>query len=243
MDVNNQYGLFESQKKLLKLMSTFDLLCRENNVVYCADSGTLLGAIRHNGFIPWDDDLDVVVTRDNYNRLMQVDFSKYGLKYKRKVFIESLCFDDESENDASLLLDIFTIDNTPDSVIRRKMKIARIIMIHGLWHYYAPTQSVTPNSIIKRLYSSVFKFFGRFYTEEQIFMKFQKISKEDNGRDTSFVQCFNYLTRELHVLYPKDILDKVVRHKFETIEINVPTEYDVYLTNLYGDYMTPVKTK
>lgn len=242
MDIDNKYGLLECQQNLLQLMSSFDTMCQENDVQYSADSGTLLGAIRHGGFIPWDDDLDIVVKRKDYEKLMRLDFSKYGLKWVRKVWIESLCFADESKMTSKPILDIFILDHTPDNKWRRRIKLARIMIIHGLWHRDT-INSYKSDSLIKKVYSYVLGVIGKLFSDDQLFRRFQKVSQIGNNKPSHYVQCYNYLTHELHVLYPKDILDSVNRHQFENIEINIPSKYDVYLTNLYGDYMTPVQTK
>lgn len=242
MDLDNKYGLLECQQNLLLLMSSFDQMCQDNHIKYGADSGTLLGAIRHNGFIPWDDDLDIVVTRKDYEKLMALDFSKYGLKWVRKVWIESLCFVDDSSLSTKPIVDIFILDNTPDNKFFRKLKLVRILILHGLWHRYSKERYKT-NSILKKVYSFVLGNLGRLFSDEQIFRRFQRVSKIGNNKACQYVQCYNYLTHELKVLYPSNILDNVKRHRFENIEINIPSDYDTYLTNLYGDYMTPVQTK
>ena len=243
MDINNNYGLLDRQQKLLGLMSVFDRLCIENDIIYWADSGTLLGAIRHNGFIPWDDDLDVAMDRKNYDKLMSIDLGRLGLCYYRRTFIESICFLDDLKQRDKPVLDIFIMDNTPDNNFSRKIKIMHLMMIHGLWHHYS-TKKYSTKSIIKKCYSFIFGILGGIYKEEAIFRKFQRVCKKDNNKETKNVQCFNYLTHELNVIYPREIIYKgVERHQFESIEINVSKEYDIYLSKLYGDYMTPKKTK
>ena len=70
MDIENKYGTLKVQQRLLQLLKTFDALCKKNNIVYSVSSGTMLGTIRHQGFIPWDDDVDITIERKYYNRLM-----------------------------------------------------------------------------------------------------------------------------------------------------------------------------
>lgn len=67
MDLFNEYGTLEVQKGLLKLIKEFHAFCEANDIKYSLSWGSLLGAIRHKGFIPWDDDLDVMMDRKNYN--------------------------------------------------------------------------------------------------------------------------------------------------------------------------------
>ena len=69
MEDTTDYGLGPLQDKLLQVLRGFDALCRENAIAYSLHGGTLLGAERHHGFIPWDDDLDVSIRREDYRRL------------------------------------------------------------------------------------------------------------------------------------------------------------------------------
>ena len=62
----------ELQKRLLLLLKEIDEICKKNNITYYIDGGSAIGAIRHHGFIPWDDDIDIVMTRNNYNKFVQI---------------------------------------------------------------------------------------------------------------------------------------------------------------------------
>ena len=69
MDLDNSYGTLDMQTSLLELLKEFHKFCMANNIKYSLDWGSLLGAIRHKGFIPWDDDLDIMVDRENYEKI------------------------------------------------------------------------------------------------------------------------------------------------------------------------------
>ena len=67
-----QYDIREVQKKLLMILIEFDRICRKHNIKYSLEGGTLLGAIKYKGFVPWDDDIDIVMERPEYERFLKV---------------------------------------------------------------------------------------------------------------------------------------------------------------------------
>lgn len=81
IDTQNQYGTKERQLDLLEMLREVDILLREAGIQYSLCGGTLLGAVREQGFIPWDDDVDIMVDRVNFNRLLAVFRSKENMEY------------------------------------------------------------------------------------------------------------------------------------------------------------------
>ena len=80
-NLEDTYGFLELQDKILEIMVDIDKLCRENNIDYCLMGGSALGAKRHGGFIPWDDDLDIFMTPNNYEKFRNI-FLQKGNKEK-----------------------------------------------------------------------------------------------------------------------------------------------------------------
>ena len=83
MDVENKYGTLAIQMELLKLLKAFDAFCQQFGVKYTLSGGSLLGAVRHKGFIPWDDDIDCIVDRNNFNKLCDVIKDNKTLQFER----------------------------------------------------------------------------------------------------------------------------------------------------------------
>lgn len=123
-------------KVLFEMLNDFDIFCRENNIEYSLAYGTLLGAVRHKGFIPWDDDLDVMMTRENYKKFLslfsnnekytlqkeQVDYPLYFSKLRKNktAFIENIKYRKPYRNiHQGIFIDIFPADKVSKNPISR----------------------------------------------------------------------------------------------------------------------------
>lgn len=236
MDLENRYGTLEIQKGLLVLLNVFDNFCLQNGIRYSLDSGSLLGAVRHSGFIPWDDDLDVMVDRDSYQKLREtIEDSN-----------EMVCFTDLWFTRIRLrsplyksqpTLDIFILDNVPDSNLKRNIKIFQIAILQSLFKG-KPTKIGSLATFLRLLFGYVL---GKPFSYERKLKWFDKVAASLDGKPTKGVTSYYYLFRDLHIVYDSDVLEKVERHQFENIEANITAKYDQCLREMYGDYMTPPK--
>ena len=118
----NSYHTAERQNILLEMMKEIHAFLEEHQITYSLASGSLLGAVRHNGFIPWDDDIDIFVDRKNYERLLAVFFECENFKIRRTLWINRIVRKDETiEGLAAPTIDIFVLDYVSEDTEMNEM--------------------------------------------------------------------------------------------------------------------------
>lgn len=242
----------ELQTKLVEMLSFFHKLCVENNLRYYIVEGSFLGAVRHKGFIPWDDDIDVALPRSDYEKLIEI-FKKNDSKYQLEVpglnrdFIYSYgkLYDTETtlieksryNIKRGIYLDIFPLDgagNTLPEAIEHCKKITNFDN-----YICTKTCALNPN---RKFYKNFAIFIGRCIPEF-IFgwrwaqKKVLQLCKQKSFDSCEYV-CNMFSTWREKEIMKIDVYGTPTIYNFEGIEIYGPQNADKYLSSLYGDYMT-----
>lgn len=247
----------------LENMRVFSQICDENNLRYYLIGGTMLGAIRHHGFIPWDDDMDVGMPRPDYEKFLQVagdvlptGFAllnyKQGLGYLRyfsRIVNKSVTVRNSSNTktiDENAWLDIFPFDGMPSGKIRQKLHFYNMTVSRFFYHASCFDELVNLNRPGRAKYLqliinflSVTHLGRRINTIKQMGKVEKKMMKYDYDQSKYVINLFGaYMTKEI---ISKDLLGELPRYSFEDLMLPGPEKYDIYLTHFYGDYMTPPK--
>lgn len=246
--------LHEIQANMIK---DFHDLCTRHEIPYFAIGGTLLGAIRHKDFIPWDDDVDLGMLREDYNRFLDIATEEYSDKYtlwtpERKnmycTFVPKFALNNSkfitafASNagicDMGIFLDIFVFENVEPDKLKRKIRqvtFTKFLHIEATGRRrFAVGHGLT--RIIKLLIKYCLHLFVRLFhiTPEKTNARYlkQTISKKETG----FVTCFGDETTK-NALTQKKELFPIQEVPFGKGTICIPHNWDVLLTQSYGDYM------
>ena len=256
MNKENRVSTEEYKHLLLELLSRIHSICEENGICYSVAYGTLLGAVRHQGFIPWDDDIDICMLREDYDRFVNAFTSKDGRYYvldymKTNYYYNNICRACDGSitlklngviniPDLGAFIDIYPMDRWPESEdnqagLYSELKQIKENIRYALpWKLYktAPAKTIVRLLFhpIKRIYNRLIVGFNRRNQEKKdLFTRINALDSE--------LRNFSGSSKRVSWFMSDADMRKRILVPFEDIKIYIPECYDRLLTERYGEYM------
>lgn len=239
----------------LMILKEFIDICEGNNLTYYMYAGSLLGTIRHQGFIPWDDDLDVIMFRDDFDKFKEIFMNNSHDKIKllsieteedyfhllAKLMLKDTLFEEnwvsQVDFNIGINIDIFVLDDLSNNDLKRNYQLKKAFLYNKLL-------------IMSRIKLDDLPFVTKLITHSGYYilnllgikpkwinkrcLNFLRKYQDENAE---FVFDISATAEEYPQIFNKNKFKKIKKAKFEDIEVNVPSNYDEILRSLYGDYM------
>ena len=246
MDTANKYGTLQMQQYLLPILIDLDKFCRENGIKYSLSDGTLLGAIRHKGFIPWDDDIDLTFDRENFVKFVAAAERKLPEKYEiiNDIWIRRITRIDNPQRMKSVpegCIDLFVFDIVPRSKKMEKMQVFLLRMLQGM----LKTDVVYDGfSLSKKTLLFGTHILGKFFSRRLKQQMYESISQWGNLDGSDTIARFNGSYKGIgKARYPANIIAEYEDIEFEGHRFMAMKGWDKFLEIMYGDYMKLPDTK
>lgn len=256
-----EYDLTRVHETNLKILKEIDRICRKYKIRYMLDAGTLLGAVRHKGFIPWDDDADVAFTRNNYEAFMKVvrrelpDTMELVMPWSyrdgkaffdftaRIIYKNSRTHEDSAEMDFyggklnHLWVDLFTIDTLPENRLDATATLLMHKMIYGMAMGHRYHLDFGKYSLFHKLAVGGMSTVGKLIPLSVLFRLQRMVALRDHKKKSSKLYYSNYQPDYLYVTLQKEWCEDIVDLDFCDTKLMASSHWDEVLTWIYGDYM------
>lgn len=244
-----EIGIEELKILQLDMMKDIHAFCKEHDIKYSLAFGSLLGAVRHKGYIPWDDDLDIMIPREDYDRFVsEYGSDKYGVTDLNKNPNHGLAFakvedlrtilKEEIEGDTQfgVFIDVFPVDHVPDNLARRKCYFRRKAFWNALFNLKL-IKIREGRSLIKNIVLAIGHVLLLPVPRKYIVNKMAYITSLYRGTKTEYMGIVAPADSRIREAVPSSDFDEYISVPFEDTEFMIIKEYDAYLKGAYGDYM------
>lgn len=232
------------QRELLNMLKAFKRTCEDNNIWYSLAYGSVLGAVRHKGFIPWDHDADVYILLPDRERLRSAFISPYNDNiYFRNYEATKRCTQCHDSlyvrvNGKNVHMDIYTLVGAPSDIQKQKKFVKQCHILDRVFKSkYVNIRNCKPKNKLPVFLSKIALL---PFSENTIIENIRQRESLYSFNDSEYLMNLCCYNREKCM--PKEVFLDTTEAMFEDELFMIPKQYDKYLTNLYGpDYMTPKK--
>ena len=236
----------EVHRILLGIAEVFQQICTKHKIPYCMLGGTMLGAVRHKGFIPWDDDMDFAVPREYYDTLIQLLDKELPPEYRALTYknceqikypsikiednrtcIDDMCLNCPLEEKIGLNIDVFPLDKCD----KQSWRMKRIFFLSTLQTFFFLES--TSNSTTKKLIKKLFRFLAPKDKQYIIRQLEHAMLHAGDAGDVGNVNGRWHKKEVFKAIIYQDLAD----YPFESTSFRGPKDYNTYLTQMYGNYM------
>lgn len=247
----------ETQAVSLEILNIIATVCEERNYRYFLIYGTLIGAVRHSGFIPWDDDVDIMMPRPDYEKLLNHLKNNIDRYPNLEVFNPDTCRDypymitrisdkryeidmsNEKPYGMGVFIDIYPYDGLGDTkkeAIKFGLKgdrLSSLCYLASRKHFAIENTKSFLRKVIKLPAFIHAKIHGKKYYQK----KLQKLANTKSFEKSNYIGCVVWLSGGERDIFPKEWFKESIKMKFDKYEFNVPKDYDKILRQIYGNYM------
>lgn len=252
----NELSIRDIQNILLDIYKIVDEICQKHDWTLFLTGGSVLGAVRHQGFIPWDDDMDLALPREDYEKFAQIapkelpDYLQLVwmkrphhyriVDVRYEVQLNNVYQQAINEGEKSFVsVDLQPFDGVSQYRVLELLHSVRV-MFYRAAYKMCNFQKVRIESTRPKwelvLIAVLKKVSFLFTKEEKLKYKFDKETKKYSYKDSRYIADFvgKYIFKDI---YPKSWWEPGIMAAFEDVQVRIPSEYDKYLSRIYGDYM------